>query len=189
MGDIFMNKQVFISYQHEDADFAELLKFRVKDKGFDSWVDSEDLQAGEEWQVSIDQAIKGAFALIVIMTPNAQASEYVTYEWSFAWGAGIKVIPVLYKQTQLHPRLKTLQYLDFTNHSTRPWDKLFEALKIAATSQSSSPTQTTQDFSPQIVEAAKLIVAAALEQAKGQTSEAPTNTPIREKETEKRISE
>ena len=184
-----MNKQVFISYQHEDADFAELLKFRIKDRGFDSWVDSEDLQAGEEWQVSIDQAIKGAFALIVIMTPNAQASEYVTYEWSFAWGAGIKVIPVLYKQTQLHPRLKTLQYLDFTNHSTRPWDKLFEALKIAATSQSSSPTQTTQDFSPQIVEAARLLVAAAIDQVKAQDAFSQYNKPNLERETEKRISE
>ena len=82
-----MSKQVFISYQHEDAEFAENLMHRIKDAGFDSWVDSEDLRAGEEWQVSIDQAIKNAFALIVIMTPDAQASEYVTYEWSFAWGA------------------------------------------------------------------------------------------------------
>ncbi|HYB01696.1 MAG TPA: TIR domain-containing protein [Ktedonobacteraceae bacterium] len=183
-----MNKQVFISYQHNDDDFAELLKLKIKDAGFDSWVDSEDLQAGEEWQVSIDQAIKGAFALIVIMTPEAQASEYVTYEWSFAWGAGVKVIPVMYKQTQLHPRLKTLQYLDFTS-KPKPWDKLFDALKIAASAHSSSPTQTTQDFSPQIVEAAKLIVAAALAQAQEQASEAPTNKPIEEKETEKRISE
>ncbi|MGZ3617692.1 MAG: toll/interleukin-1 receptor domain-containing protein [Ktedonobacteraceae bacterium] len=85
-----MNKQVFISYHHEDADSAENLMNKIKGAGFDSWVDSENLRAGEEWQVSIDQAIKSAFALIVIMTPNAQASEYVTYEWSFAWGAGIK---------------------------------------------------------------------------------------------------
>ena len=116
-----MDGQVFISYQHADAEFAENLMFRIKDAGFNSWVDSENLRAGEEWQVRIDQAIKSAFALIVIMTPEAQASEYVTYEWSFAWGAGVKVIPVMYKQTQLHPRLKTLQYLDFTNFPTRPW--------------------------------------------------------------------
>jgi CheY-like chemotaxis protein len=189
MGDIFMNKQVFISYDHVDAEFAENLMHRIKDSGFDSWVDSEDLRAGEEWQVSIDQAIKNAFALIVIMSPDAQASEYVTYEWSFAWGAGVKVIPVMYKQTQLHPRLKTLQYLDFTNYPTRPWDKLFKALELAASSHSSSPTQTTQDMSPEIVEAAKLLVAAAVAQVKEQASETSTHTPIGEKETEKRISE
>lgn len=82
-----MSKQVFISYQHKDAEFAENLMHRIKDAGFDSWVDSEDLRAGEEWQVGIDQAIKNAFALIVIMSSDAQASEYVIYEWSFAWGA------------------------------------------------------------------------------------------------------
>ncbi|MGZ6301982.1 MAG: TIR domain-containing protein [Ktedonobacteraceae bacterium] len=184
-----MNKQVFISYHHEDADSAENLMNKIKGAGFDSWVDSENLRAGEEWQVSIDQAIKSAFALIVIMTPNAQASEYVTYEWSFAWGAGIKVIPVMYKQTQLHPRLKTLQYLDFTNYSTRPWGWLFEALKIAENSHSSTSTQTSQDVSPQIVEAAKLLVAAAIDQVNVQDAETQYNEPALARETEKRISE
>ena len=42
----------------------------------------------------IDLSIKNAFALIVIMTPEAKASEYVTYEWAFAWGVVVKVIPV-----------------------------------------------------------------------------------------------
>jgi CheY-like chemotaxis protein len=184
-----MNNKVFISYHHEDAEFAENLKYRIKDAGFGSWVDSENLRAGEEWQVRIDQALKSAFTLIVIMTPDAQASEYVTYEWSFAWGAGVKVIPIMYKQTQLHPRLKTLQYLDFTNYSTRPWDKLFEALKVVASSHISLPTQTSQDVSPEIVEAAKLLVAAAIDQVKVQGTETPNNKPIRERETEKRISE
>ena len=184
-----MNKQVFISYHHEDAEFAENLMHRIKDAEFGSWVDSENLLVGEEWQVSIDQAIMSSFALIVIMTSDAQASEYVTYEWSFAWGAGVKVIPVMYKQTQLHPRLKTLQYLDFTKYSTRPWDKLIEALKIAASSQTSLPTQTPQDVSPEIVEAAKLLVAAAIDQVKVKGIENADNNPIQEKDAEKRISE
>jgi CheY-like chemotaxis protein len=186
-----MDGRIFISYQHEDAEFAENLKFRIKDAGFNSWVDSENLRAGEDWQAGIDQAIKSAIALIVIMTPEAQASEYVTYEWSFAWGADVKVIPVMYKQTQLHPRLKTLQYLDFTNFPTRPWDKLIEALNVAENSHISSPTQASQDVSPEIVEAAKLLVAAAIYQVKAQGTETPNNKPISERETEtaERISE
>src|SRR6516225_5984793 len=168
MRNIIMNKPVFICYQHEDADFVENLMHRIKVAGFDSWIDSENLRAGENWQVGIDQAIKSASALIVIMTPNAQASEYITYEWSFAWGSGIKVIPVMYKQTQLHPRLQTLQYLDFTSYSTRPWDKLFDALKSASSTHISPPPQTSQDVSPEIVEAAKLLAAAVIEQLKAQ---------------------
>jgi hypothetical protein len=69
------------------------------------------------------------------MTPEAKASEYVTYEWAFAWGAGIKVIPVLLKRTELHPRLESLQYLDFTNRTARPWDALIELLGEAEASK------------------------------------------------------
>src|ERR1019366_5900882 len=82
-----------------------------------------------------DQAIKNAFAMVVIMTPEARASEYVTYEWSFAVGLGIRIIPLKCKATTLHPRLEAFQYLDFTNN-VRPWDRLLleieEAAKIAA---------------------------------------------------------
>lgn len=185
-----MDGQVFISYQHEDAEFADNLMHRIKGAGFDSWVDNENLQAGEEWQVGIDQAIKSSFAVIVIMTPEAQASEYVTYEWSFAWGAGVKVIPVMYKQTQLHPRLKTLQYLDFTNFPTWPWNKLFESLKIAASSHTPSTIQASPDISPEIVEAAKLLIA-AVDQMRVHETESPNNKPVPERETEtaERISE
>jgi len=80
----------------------------------------------------IDLAIKNAFALVVIMTPEAKASEYVTYEWAFAWGVGIRVIPIMLRSTQLHPRLDALQYLDFTNVKSRPWDKLIEEVKAAS---------------------------------------------------------
>ncbi len=82
----------------------------------------------------IDLAIKDAFALIVIMTPEAKASEYVTYEWAFAWGVGVKVIPIMLKTTPLHPRLEALQYLDFTVPKSRPWERLIEEARSAASS-------------------------------------------------------
>jgi CheY-like chemotaxis protein len=186
-----MDKQVFISYYHKDAEFAENVIFRIKDAGFNSWVDSDKLGAGEDWRVGIDQAIKDASALIVIMTPEAKLSEYVTYEWSFAWGAGIKVIPVILKKTELHPRLAILQYLDFTNFSTRPWNKLFEALKDAASLHTFPTAQTSQDISPEIVEAAKLLVAAAIDEVKTYGIETKEIKPVHEREVEtaERISE
>jgi tetratricopeptide (TPR) repeat protein len=124
--------QVFISYQHDDGDFADVLIQKVKEAGFSTWIDNDQLQAGTDWREGIDHAIKESCALIVIMSPVAKASEYVTYEWAFAWGTGVKVIPVVYKQTPLHPRLETLHYLNFTSRIARPWEKLVESLKEAA---------------------------------------------------------
>jgi tetratricopeptide (TPR) repeat protein len=129
-----MDKHVFISYKHDDSDFAENLIQRVKGEGFTTWIDTDGLHPGDDWREGIDQAIRAAFALIVIMSPAAEASSYVTYEWAFAWGCGIKVIPVMYKKTELHPRLGSLQYLDFTN-SIRPWDRLMRTLKRAKSNE------------------------------------------------------
>ncbi len=143
-----MDKHVFISYKHEDSDFAEVLIYRVEKAGFQTWVDSDKLAAGEDWRNGIDESIRNAFALIVIMTPEAKASEYVTYEWAFAWGAGIKVIPILYKSTQLHPRLEALQYLDFTSRTNRPWDALLNVLKKATPIAPSDVPLTNPEYPP-----------------------------------------
>ena len=102
---------VFISFMHGDIDFEENVIGRLEKEGFATWAVSK-IGVGEEWRTVIDLAIRNAFALIVIMTPEAKASEYVTYEWAFAWGVGIRVIPIMLRSTQLHPRLEALQYLD-----------------------------------------------------------------------------
>ncbi|WP_139957812.1 toll/interleukin-1 receptor domain-containing protein [Flavicella sediminum] len=123
------NQSVFISHDHDDADFAELLKLKLEKHSINSWIDTERLKIGQDWRQEIDDGIQNSIAVIAIMTPEARKSEYVTYEWAFAWGKSIKVFPIMLKQTQLHPRLESLQYLDFTNRSARPWTELIDSIK------------------------------------------------------------
>jgi hypothetical protein len=128
-GELVSNKKnVFISHDHDDGDFAELLKLRLEKEGFNAWIDVERLKLGEDWREEIDVAIKNSIALIAIMSPEARQSEYVTYEWAYAWGKGVKILPIMLKKTQLHPRLESLQYIDFSIRNSRPWDKLLERL-------------------------------------------------------------
>jgi hypothetical protein len=120
---------VFISYANDDGDFAQLLKSKLEKVGIDAWIDEDQLRIGFDWRQGIDDAIRKSSALIVVMTPQAKKSEYVTYEWEFAFRAGIKVVPIMLKDVKLHPRLELLQYLDFTNRRARPLSKLIEVLK------------------------------------------------------------
>lgn len=122
-------KMIFISYDHEDTDFAELIKLELEKHKIVGWLDSKRLKIGQEWREEIDNGISKSFAVIAIMSPEAYKSEYVTYEWAFARGRGKKILPIMLKQTPLHARLETLQYLDFTNRAARPWDKLIESIK------------------------------------------------------------
>lgn len=123
-----LNRSIFISHSHADADFAELLKLKLEKRGVEAWIDNERLKIGQDWREEIDSGIENAMAVIAIMTPEARKSEYVTYEWAFAWGKGKKIFPLMLKQTQLHPRLESLQYMDFTNRASRPWDLLIESI-------------------------------------------------------------
>lgn len=118
---------IFLSYSHVDQAFVNDLEPLIEDSGFEVWTDRE-LIPGENWRKGIDDAIKKAFAVIVIMTPSAQQSQYVAYEWAYALGVGKKVIPVLFQETALHPRLEELQYIDFTEGPTAPLNRLLKRL-------------------------------------------------------------
>ncbi len=152
-----MDKHIFVSFKHEDGDFAEVLINRLEKAGFNTWVDHDKLQVGEDWRAEIDQAINSAFALVVIMTPEAKTSEYVTYEWSFAWGAGVKVIPIVLKYTPLHPRLEALQYIDFSTRINRPWEKLIEVVRNAVTVQAPAKAQTVESIPLYIKDAVPML--------------------------------
>lgn len=114
---------VFISYKHKDGDFADILKQELEKAHFEVWIDAN-IKSGEYWREDIEQAIRSSFALIVIVTPESSLSPYVTYEWAYALGIGVTVIPLLLQPLEKSHPLDRLQHEDFTNRRTRPWDQL-----------------------------------------------------------------
>jgi TIR domain len=124
-------KLCFVSHAHEDGDFAEWLKLNLEKNGETAWIDTDRLLPGIDWRLEIDDTIRQGKAVIAIMSPEARASEYVTYEWAFAWGCNKKIIPIMLRETSLHPRLATLQYLDFSDRLSRPWDRLYKTIKMS----------------------------------------------------------
>jgi hypothetical protein len=138
-GSLKRSRHVFVCHDSGDGDFAELLKLKLEKVGFETWIDVDRLRVGDDWRAEIDDAIRTSAAVVVVMTPEAKESEYVTYEWAYATGAGVKVVPLMVKTTQMHPRLESLQYLDFTNRRARPWDRLIE--ELSAQSSEAEPPQ------------------------------------------------
>lgn len=122
------NPKVFISYSSLDGDFAELMKLKLEAVGIDVWRDVNEILPGEEWRNEIDYGLLNCDSVVVLLNENSCNSPYVTYEWAFALGNGKNIIPVLLEDCELHPRIKVLQYLDFTNRK-RPWDKLERRIK------------------------------------------------------------
>ncbi len=120
---------VFISYSRKDAAFAEDLRERVQAANFEVWMDSI-LPAGFDWRQEIDAAIRESFVILVVVSPDSKVSEYVTYEWAFGLGLGVKVIPLMVQPTPLHPRLESVQHVDFVDAASheQSWQRLIAAL-------------------------------------------------------------
>jgi hypothetical protein len=145
--------QVFITYAHKNDTFVAVLKQQLLDAGFMPMIDTEFLRPGEDWRHEIDAAIRGSFAVVAVMTPEAFESKYVTYEWAFALGIGIKVIPLMLEKTQLHPRLDILQYIPFDDHFSlgQSWEKLVKRLMQIEEDFTSSPRPKAVDETPTYV--------------------------------------
>lgn len=121
---------VFLSYDHEDHHFAELVISKLEGADIEVWQDTASIEGGDLWADKIDQAITNCHAIVLILSPNSAVSQYVTYEWSYGMGQGKLVIPLLSNQCKtIHPKIEPRQYLDFSERYSKPWGKLIQRLK------------------------------------------------------------
>lgn len=120
--------KVFLSYATSDHFFAELAQIKLQEAGIETWRDKKDLRPGVEWRNGIDRGIAESTAVLVALSPESVASSYVTFEWSYALGAGIPVIPLKLAVCKVHPRLEVIQNLDFSIPGSLPWSSLLERI-------------------------------------------------------------
>jgi hypothetical protein len=123
---------IFISYKRQSFEFASNLEIRLRHQGFVTFLD-EQIDAGELWKEVIDNALAQSTAVVVVVTPEALRSQYVTYEWSYALGMRKKIVPLILEplgadDPKLHPRLDDRNYRNFQAPTAADWDRLFADL-------------------------------------------------------------
>lgn len=125
-----MTEQIFISYSKKDSEFAHPLAKNLEAAGFKIWIDRS-IGGGEQWRDSIEENLKSAGEVIIVVSPNSMASEWVKHEGSLAYGWGKKLYPVKIKPVpSLPPWLEEYQWIDFID---TPYDMAFDALVSALT--------------------------------------------------------
>lgn len=102
---------IFISHSPRDLRHLKSLQDHLVSWNYNPWLDP-DPRPGRSWRFEIDEAIRGADAVIVIITPASADSVYVTYEWALALANKIQVLPIIFKHANMHPRLSTLAVFD-----------------------------------------------------------------------------
>src|SRR5262245_61493350 len=83
---------VFISHASQDRAFADGLCREIELHGMCCWIAPRDIPTGKDWAESIATAIRTVSTVVVVASKDANASENVRDEISFAIDAKRRVI-------------------------------------------------------------------------------------------------
>lgn len=124
-------KHIFLSYATGDAsDFVQRLHDDLETSGYDAWLDKFNIQAGEDWDKAIDNALRAAWAVCVVLSPGAVASLQVKAEWNDALDRYIPIIPLWVKSCEVPRVLKLLNWINFADDYHRGLAALRQRLSV-----------------------------------------------------------
>jgi hypothetical protein len=109
--------QLFISYSRKDIAFARKLAGDLEKAGYSVWWDITDLRGGDDWVRVIPEAIETSDFVIVVLSPDATASDWVRKEYTQALSLRKRIIPIMLRATAVPFALNTINYVDFTSDS------------------------------------------------------------------------
>jgi hypothetical protein len=128
---------VFLSHAGEDKPSVRRLAKRLKDDGFDPWLDEERLLPGQSWEFEIEKALRKSDAVLLCFSEKSVAKEgfvqrefkrAMTYQEEKPEGS-IFVIPVRLDKSEMPYFLRELQWVDFPAN----YKQLVSALEKRAT--------------------------------------------------------
>ena len=112
--------RVFVCHASEDKPQVRELCRRLREDGFEPWLDKEQLLPGQDWELELSAAVRASDAVIVCLSAaSVGKAGYVQKELRLVLDAAeyqpegrIFVVPVRLEQCSLPVRLSRLEYAD-----------------------------------------------------------------------------
>jgi len=110
------SKNIFISYGKDEYEvLANKIKEDLEKLGHEVWFDRSKLKAGRDWEVTIEEGLKGTQIVLVMMTPHSmrRPDGYCLNELSMAFSLRKEIVPVMVKDCTPPLSIHRIQWLDF----------------------------------------------------------------------------
>src|SRR5215813_13752209 len=125
---------VFLSHTSKDKPAVRELAERLKQDGLHVWFDEWGIQPGDSIPLQVDQGLKQSRTLILVMSHNAFASEWVTLERHTALfrdptNAERRFIPLLLDDAEITDTLKQFAYIDWRQRTQEQYARLLAACR------------------------------------------------------------
>lgn len=112
--------KVFLCHSSSDKPMVRELFYRLRNDGFDPWLDEENLLPGQEWQQEIPRAVKQSDVVLVCLSKTSiNKIGYVQREIRYALDVAeeqpegfIFIIPVKLEECSIPERLRRWQWVD-----------------------------------------------------------------------------
>lgn len=127
---------VFISHANEDHAAAKRLYKRLKDDGFNPWLDDERILPGQNWNLECEKAMRASDAILLCFSEVSVAKAgYIQKEYKRAMDileekpeGAIFVIPIRFDECEMPFFIRKLYWIDYPEG----YDKLTQALQSKA---------------------------------------------------------
>jgi tetratricopeptide (TPR) repeat protein len=129
-----MKRNVFISYNHEDKDFASCLANDLKSSGLSVWWDQWEIKVGDSIIQKVSDGIDGSAHLVVVLSPYSVKSDWVKREVGSALMRQLSIekdiitLPVLIADCEIPVLLREIKYADFRQDYHAGFNILLEVL-------------------------------------------------------------
>lgn len=139
--------KVFVSHSTKDREFAEReIIPALSSRGLETWYSKDDIKTADQWDRSILQGLKSCEWFLVIMSPNAEQSEWVKDEvlWAIQHRPG-RIVPVLSSRCEpreINLRLARIQYVNYLD-PTQGRAQLLDAFDPNRPDSNGEPTMPT----------------------------------------------
>jgi hypothetical protein len=105
--------QIAIAAHPADLKFAQQLAGDLEEAGARVWLRAKDVPLGSDWQTNLQEGLRRADAMLIILSPEAMRDPLVTSEWEDFLRSGRPIVPLYWRECEPHFKLSRLQYVDF----------------------------------------------------------------------------
>lgn len=139
---------IFLSYSRTDIEVMLQVRTKLEGAGLSVWTD-EDLEPGTiNWQSEVERIIKEVVAMVIILSPEARNSEWLSRELTFSSMVGIPIYPLLARgdmKESIPLQLVTYQIVDIREDVHQGINLLVKELRgIGLSRRQSKTTQTNK---------------------------------------------
>ena len=134
-------KKIFISYSRADTEYVSSLVNNLRRQNYDVWFDKE-IRSGTDWDNTIEEEIKNADTMILVLSKTSVASENVKDEMSYAMSLSKGINPIMIEECDVPMRLARKQHIDFTNSFDDGFSRLLKDLSLQLNVENDGPIKT-----------------------------------------------